>query len=73
MGNEQWFQLTCQMCGRSACATLENAFSEGWDAPPHFTMEVTCPSCLSAPLILGRVEAVCSLADAVKACDMSQR
>jgi len=44
--------LVCAGCGRAQTLTPRRAFADGWDAPPHFTIVVCCPNCLSA-VVLG--------------------
>lgn len=45
--------LVCECCGFSQdFADGEEAFTEGWDAPPHFTGVITCGLCPSSYLVL---------------------
>ena len=46
--------LTCACCGFTReFADAEEAFREGWDAPPRFTGPVTCDLCPSTYLLFG--------------------
>ena len=50
-------KLKCECCGfEREFEDREEAFEEGWDAPPHFSQFVTCELCPSAPLVLGHKE-----------------
>lgn len=46
--------LTCQCCGFSKeFKDGEDAFNEGWDAPPHFTQVICCNLCPASFIVLG--------------------
>jgi hypothetical protein len=45
---------TCQCCGfEQQFKDGEDAFQNGWDAPPHFTGYVTCNLCPAVCVVLG--------------------
>lgn len=47
--------LKCACCGIvKAFADGEQAFREGWDAPPHFTGYVCCNLCPGSFVVLGQ-------------------
>lgn len=44
--------LTCQCCGQDrAFNSAEQAYEEGWDAPPHFTI-IACDLCPASLIAL---------------------
>ena len=43
--NDLKHNYLCEVCGKKLTATPAEAFSAGWDTPPHFTTHVTCDSC----------------------------
>lgn len=48
-------KLKCQCCGiERDFADGEDAFREGWDAPPHFTGYVACNLCPAGCVVLGK-------------------
>lgn len=48
--------LKCDCCGFEREFTdSEEAFQEGWDAPPHFTGYVSCDLCPAAYIALGEI------------------
>lgn len=50
-------KLTCQCCGFSQYfKDGEEAFIEGWDAPPRFTGYVCCNLCPGSFVVLGCTE-----------------
>lgn len=47
--------LTCQCCGyEQKFKDGEEAFQEGWDAPPHFTGFICCHLCPAVCVVLGK-------------------
>lgn len=44
--------LRCDCCGFEQELTLEQAYDDGWDAPPHFTGYVACPLCPAVFIVL---------------------
>jgi len=47
--------LTCQCCGfTQEFVDGEEAYKEGWDAPPHFTGYVACNLCPGSFVVLGQ-------------------
>jgi hypothetical protein len=54
-------RLVCTCCGYSKhFETGEDAFREGWDAPPHFTQFVLCDRCPSVFVMLGKPHPGCA-------------
>ena len=46
--------LKCQCCGIEREFTDgDEAFAEGWDAPPHFSQYICCELCPAVCIILG--------------------
>jgi len=47
-------KLMCQCCGiEKEFADDEEAFQQGWDAPPHFSGYVCCDLCPAVCVVLG--------------------
>lgn len=47
-------KLKCQCCGiEQEFKDGEEAFKEGWDAPPHFTGYVCCKLCPAVCVVIG--------------------
>jgi len=47
-------KFKCQCCGfEQEFANGEEAFENGWDAPPHFTGYVCCDLCPAVCIVLG--------------------
>jgi hypothetical protein len=47
--------FTCVCCGHSQeFVDAEEAFNEGWDAPPHFTGFIACSLCPASFIVSGQ-------------------
>lgn len=50
-------RLTCDCCGFSEhFQDGQDAFEQGWDAPPYFTGYVGCNLCPGSYIVLGRTD-----------------